>query len=68
MTPQDLIDAQPVAVKIIETIKDMRPPAAVAAVALALAGTAHLAECGPNAARELFESYYAKLASLNTKS
>jgi hypothetical protein len=62
MTEEDLKAAPALADQIIALVTTNRPPTAVAAVALALAATAHLAECGPNAARKLFESYYDNLA------
>lgn len=61
MTPEDLEAAQPFADKIVAMIHGMRPPAAVAGCALALAAIAHLAECGSGAARHMFEGYYETL-------
>jgi hypothetical protein len=61
MTEQDLKDAGPLADKIVEMIKNMRPPAAVAGVALALAGVTHLAKCGPKASADLFAMYFDQL-------
>lgn len=61
MTEQDLKDAHPLADKIITVATEMRPPAAVAGIALALAATTHLAECGPEVAVKLFRHYYAEL-------
>lgn len=61
MTEQDMKDAGPIAADILDMLRDQRPPKAVAAAAFALAGMAHLAECGPEAARHLFDYYYAEL-------
>ena len=63
MTEQDMKDAGPLAEKLIAllTSNGTRPATAVAAAALGLASIAHLAECGPDAASQLFEHYYKKL-------
>jgi hypothetical protein len=58
MTEQDLKDAHPIADKIIALIEKERPAAAVAGVALALAATALLAKCGPDAPLGLYRHYY----------
>ena len=63
MTEQDLLEAPALADKVIVllTAGGTRPPLAAAAAALALAAIAHLARCGPDAARMLFEKYYRDL-------
>jgi hypothetical protein len=62
MTAEDLKLAGPLADAVIQLVtKDVRPPCAVAALALAFAATAHLAKCGPTAAQNLFKNYFDKL-------
>lgn len=61
MTEQDLVDGAQLADKIIEMVTRARPPAAVAAVSIALAAVTHLAECGPDASISLFRSYFDQL-------
>lgn len=68
MTEQDLKDGQALADRIVEMIKDMRPPTAVAGIAMALAATTHLAKCGPRAAKMLFDHFYAVLGAAGATS
>ena len=65
MTDDDMRAAPAIADKVIAVVcvagpgpEATRPPAAVAGVAMALAAVAHLAECGPEAARKLFDHFY----------
>ena len=58
LTAEDFANGQILADRIVEMIKVMRPPAAVAGCALALAAIAHLAQCGPDAAKMLFDRYF----------
>lgn len=67
MTEQDLIDGKRVADEFIARLENMRPPAAVAALAIALAAVTHLAKCGPDASIKLFESYYRKLGEVDRR-
>lgn len=62
MTEKDLgEDAHSFADAIMALTIGMRGPTAVAGIALALAGAAHLAECGPDAARTLFDEFYRRI-------
>lgn len=61
MVAQDIEDAPRLADQIIAIASKERPPTAVAGAALALAAMAHLAECGPDAARDLFDFWFRKL-------
>lgn len=64
MTVEDLQAGHARAQQLIDMVTDMRPPAAVAALALALASTTHLAKCGPDAAMVMFRDFFRRLGAL----
>ncbi len=63
-TDEQLREAQQEAQGIILRLMGKPNPVIVAALALALAGSAHVAECGPEAPAQLFEKFYRTIASM----
>lgn len=61
MTPADLEKGREFAADLMLKIADMRPAAAVAGLALALAGATRMAGCGPVAVVRLFQRFYTML-------
>lgn len=62
MTEQDLLDGHKFADELLARIETMRPAAAIAGLAMAMAATAILAQCGLDAPAGLFCGFYERLA------